>query len=301
MQKNLANLGSTKAANLNQDMRRYEGKEFIARLCSFMQRGEELDWLGLGRMTAYYYRRSAGVSTMYGPLMVEEREKRVRQRAARDTVAAAIAPDVILDTAAEAPNQTMKRVVAVNKSLKRACKNKESIEFYEFVINPTSFSQTIENIFHLSFSVKQGFAKLTVAPDGCLMVSPAKPTDHAERGDGSYSATNQAVMSMSMALWRRIVAELGLTVALIEPHEDVVTDEYLPPSVSQVVENLAVEAPRSQARKKKRTQRADDNEDETEEEGATAAHDGDDDSADNGTRRQRRPAKRSATQAGADD
>jgi hypothetical protein len=282
-------------------MRRYEGKEFIARLCSFMQRGEELDWLGLGRMTAYYYRRSAGVSTMYGPLMVEEREKRVRQRAARDTVAAAIAPDVILDTAAEAPNQTMKRVVAVNKSLKRACKNKESIEFYEFVINPTSFSQTIENIFHLSFSVKQGFAKLTVAPDGCLMVSPAKPTDHAERGDGSYSATNQAVMSMSMALWRRIVAELGLTVALIEPHEDVVTDEYLPPSVSQVVENLAVEAPRSQARKKKRTQRADDNEDETEEEGATAAHDGDDDSADNGTRRQRRPAKRSATQAGADD
>jgi hypothetical protein len=302
VQRGLANLGTTKAANLNQDMRRYEAKEFIALLVNYMQN----DWLALGRSTSYYFRRSAGVSTMYGPLMVEEREKRVRERAARDKIETAIAPDVILDTASEAPNQTMRRVVAVNRSLKRVCKRRESVEFYEFVINPKSFSQTIENIFHLSFSVKQGFAKLSVAPDGRLMVAPARPTQQAEEGNGNAIPSNQAVMSMSMAMWRHIVAELQLTEALIEPHADVVTDDYLPPSVSQAVESgVSAEPPRSQARKKKRaasTQRdqSDDDEESAVDPAAVAAlaHN-DDASADNGVGARR--AKKRNTQLDDDD
>lgn len=299
VQLGLAHLGTTKAANLNQDLRRYEAKEFIALLVNYMQN----DWLALGRSTSYYFRRSAGVSTMYGPLMVEEREKKVRERAARDKIAPAIAPDVILDTASEAPNQTMKRVVAVNKSLKRVCKRRGQVEFYEFVINPKSFSQTIENIFHLSFSVKQGFAKLSVAPDGRLMVAPSKPTEQAE--DGNPIASNQAVMSMSMAMWRRIVTELELTDALIEPHADVVTDEYLPPSVSHAVESgVAAEPPRSQARKKKRaatTQRdvSEDEESAVDPSAVAALAQNDDASVDNGVAP--RQAKKRNTQQLDDD
>ena len=56
----------------------------------------------------------------------------------------------------------------LQKALKARVDNKDVLSF---VVNPESFSETVENIFDLSVGVKEGFVKLKVTPDGIPVVS----------------------------------------------------------------------------------------------------------------------------------
>ena len=288
VQVGLARMGLAKSNNLNQGMRRYEAKEFIARLRDYVQTDAgHLDWLNLGKSARFYYRRSAGLSTMYGPITVEMKERKATQRQARDVIEKAIAPDVITNTQTDqSANETSKRVIMVMKALAALHQQRRAagldIEFFEFVVNPNSFTQTVENIFHLSFGVKRGFAKIVKSRDGRLLVEPNSANaaaDAAGADDGAGVQSHQAVVTMSIALWRHVVQELGLTEPLIDPRASVTTAEYLPESVRQDVPDEAASKKRqrtqqSQSRSKRRTQAAaaDDDDEEVDE----LAADGDD-------------------------
>jgi hypothetical protein len=56
------------------------------------------------------------------------------------------------------------------------------INFYEVVINPESFSQTIENMFDMAFAVRDGRACLRMNADGMpIVVQPPKNQAELER------------------------------------------------------------------------------------------------------------------------
>jgi non-structural maintenance of chromosomes element 4 len=313
VQVGLARMGLTKSNNLNQGMRRYEAKEFIARLRDYAQTDAgHLDWLNLGKSARFYYRRSAGLSTMYGPITVEMKERKATQRQARDVIEKAIAPDVITNTQTDqSANETSKRVNMIVKALAALHQQRraagQDIEFFEFVVNPHSFTQTVENIFHLSFGVKRGFAKIVKARDGRLLVEPSSanaPADAAGADDGGGAQSHQAVVTMSIALWRHIVQELGLTEPLIDPRASVTTAEYLPESVRQDVPDEAASKKRqrtqqSQSRSKRRTQAAaaDDDDEEVDE----LADDDNDDNDKDPPKAAKKPAPTTEDDDDADD
>ena len=270
----------------------------------------------------FFQQYSHGLETMFGPVAVQAAEKKARQERKKDKIEAAVAPDKIEDTnnAQLGEVETSKRVELVSLALKKWTRRRERegdhLDFFEFVVNPTSFSQTVENIFHLSFLIKKGFAKTWVADNRLLLASTTSNNNAKEvaaaaaaANDGgdndsdgeNYSEqqvgqkrrltskkkksngpeeTNQCIVSLDMASFQSIVDQYDLAAKkpLIDPRADITSDEYLPESVMQNV-NEAMEKEseaassstttrkkrkKSVVTKKKKSTNQDDNDDDIE-------------------------------------
>jgi len=74
------------------------------------------------------------------------------------------------------------------------------MNLFEFVINPASFAQTIENIFYLSFSIRDARAKIEDDANGLPVVSYVDTLTE----DEMLIENQQRVLEMTMAYWRVI-------------------------------------------------------------------------------------------------
>lgn len=87
------------------------------------------------------------------------------------------------------------------------------IDFVRFLVNPHSFTQTVENIFNFSFMIKKGNAKITMRKAEPMGDSSANnPLDLALAGcfvslgeDDHDGPARQCVMPFTMKDWRRLV------------------------------------------------------------------------------------------------
>jgi len=59
--------------------------------------------------------------------------------------------------------------------------------FFELVVNPTSFGHTIENIFHLSFLVKDGLVAISLNEHGLPVVEPVQDVSDGSAINGENS------------------------------------------------------------------------------------------------------------------
>jgi len=74
------------------------------------------------------------------------------------------------------------------------------INLFEFVINPRSFGQTIENIFYLSFTIRDARARITIDKNGLPIVSYVDALSE----DEVMTENKQCVLEMTMAQWEAI-------------------------------------------------------------------------------------------------
>merc|ERR1712130_961914 len=92
----------------------------------------------------------------------------------------------------------------------------EPVNFFRFVIDPESFGATIENLFHVSFLVKEG--KVNVIVDEGIGLPVIVPVRQGAAGGGGGSAEerkNQVVMNMCMEDWQKLKEKLDVRRALI--------------------------------------------------------------------------------------
>lgn len=89
------------------------------------------------------------------------------------------------------------------------------VSYFEFVIDPNSFSRTVENIFYVSFIIRDGFARIRLDQDRLPILEPINVNQAGEENDPSYHGRKQGVISLSLQDWKNIVATFEISEAMI--------------------------------------------------------------------------------------
>ena len=101
------------------------------------------------------------------------------------------------------------------KALKRESSKYENgdVDFFEMVLDPTSFGRTVENIFYLSFLVRDGHVNLFLDEDKLPILRPVR-NKKALPSTPSNSGNNkgkQLVIALSMEEWKDLCKEWSIT------------------------------------------------------------------------------------------
>lgn len=89
------------------------------------------------------------------------------------------------------------------------------VSYFEFVIDPNSFSRTVENIFYVSFIIRDGFARIRLDQDRLPILEPINMNQVGEENDPSFHGRKQGVISLSLQDWKNIVATFEISEAMI--------------------------------------------------------------------------------------
>lgn len=224
-------LGLEQADNLQTNMTVFDRNIFAEKLVTFMDgrcRGSqrekpELDWSKLGKYAATMFNVTAKLDLIYGPLAMESiakhRAARERNVQRKPTEAEKKKPQQLQQE--EQEESTTKEVQRVLKAIHKLTDPDQGtykqVPFFEFITDPTSFPTTIENMFHLSFLVKDGKVKLYLDDDNTPVVKIDVNNGAVTSTPGSTRAVNpsQVVISMTIQKWNDLIEEFNITKAMI--------------------------------------------------------------------------------------
>ena len=109
-----------------------------------------------------------------------------------------------------------------------------AVSLFDFVVNPTSFGQTVENLFYISFLIREGNAKVLADDYGLPLLGKRglnlkvcrQPTNHGpvpsephtvQEQREKHVQKHQAVFSLDWPTWRKLIRAFDIKQPLI-PH-----------------------------------------------------------------------------------
>lgn len=171
----------------------------------------DLDWEHLGRHACFPYNaRPACPTFLLGPLSVEKKVRKQTQRSARqikDTNTREARPEALTKDDLSQSDQNglsavctrikkhlQSHIAKESKAMELEFSSQEELEsdygrdwlkehritqhggpvLFDYVINPHSFGQTVENLFYVSFLIKEGYAGISSDPDGMPILGECK-------------------------------------------------------------------------------------------------------------------------------
>ncbi|XP_066163090.1 non-structural maintenance of chromosomes element 4 homolog A isoform X1 [Oryza sativa Japonica Group] len=146
-----------------------------------------LRWGDVGLSVSHVFRAAPGCCTMLGPMNTEVKQRKAvvanRKRTARPTENAR--PEQLAESLEGVKTDTDRNVSVIFDILRR---NKRA-RLENIVLNRRSFAQTVENVFALSFLVKDGRVAINIDDNGHHIVYPrnAPAASAIASGEVSYS------------------------------------------------------------------------------------------------------------------
>lgn len=229
--------------------------------------GEVVDWAYLGRHASVRNNSRPSVAGfLLGPLSLQKRVRAqvVRKAAFRPNNLKETRPEVLQAddiTKSEAGlttlcTQILKRLQKVQKDAMNAVEaqghedmtDKEVAElmdrygmspdggfaFFKFVINPHSFGQTVENMFYVSFLIRDGKVGVVMDDRGLPYLSKLHPPIHtwhlidhsldfpevSGKANGHEKARHQAVLAIDMETWEQLIDVFDIKEPMIKHREE---------------------------------------------------------------------------------
>ncbi|PHU06046.1 Non-structural maintenance of chromosomes element 4 -like protein A [Capsicum chinense] len=176
--------------------------------------GNSINWKDVGRAVSHVFMGAPGCCTMIGPMNTEIKQRNpvVRKKRVRPTESER--PEELEETAGEDKTDTDKNMATMFQILRRH----KSAKLENLIVNRKSFAQTVENLFALSFLIKDGRADISVDDKLCHMVSPknAPASNAVLSGEVSY---NHFVFRFDFQDWKLMLATVAAGDELM-PHRN---------------------------------------------------------------------------------
>ena len=175
--------------------------------------------LGLGEKFSRRYKRTPAFTFILGAIDTEAEEVKTRKqrekKGVRDKTVAQTKTAIIEKSQAVDDQKTTKLVESTMQLLERKFKQngKKPVNYFKFLIDPQSFGKTVENMFHLSFLVKQRRVELSICEKiGLPMLVPVSAGSYVgdEGDEGGSEGKNQAIISLSYDDWEDLKDALNI-------------------------------------------------------------------------------------------
>ncbi|KNC99739.1 Smc5-Smc6 complex subunit NSE4 [Spizellomyces punctatus DAOM BR117] len=213
-----AELGVQKAQRMRLDGGSFNVDDWIGKLVATMsterqleEEDEEyaespevhLDWYALGQAATRALLKAPTIDFMLGPLAVEPKIRNQPRKVAKlvKNKEDLQRPQQLKESDFDKQeNETTTLVFQIAKRLHEV----GNINFFTFIVNPESFGQTVENLFYLSFLIRDGKVQLNEDEEGELILEPAAPPRPEDYEDNEIKRY-QAVVDIDMATWRALI------------------------------------------------------------------------------------------------
>lgn len=179
-------------------------------------------WKDIGLAVSHVFTRVPGCCTMLGPMNTELKQRKAVVRAKRVRPTESAHPEELDASVAEERTDTDKNMSTMFDILRK----NRMVKLENLILNRTSFAQTVENLFALSFLVKDGRAEVKVEK-GCHLVSPRNAPAANDVSSGEVSYTH-FIFRFGFRDWKLMLETVAVGEELM-PHRN----QANPPSTCQ--------------------------------------------------------------------
>lgn len=163
-----------------------------------------VSWENIGFSVSDIFKTVPGCCTMIGPMSNEMKQRKVAVYKKRTKPTESTCPEEIQCIEQETKTDTDSNMLMMFEILKK----KKRVRLECLLLNWLSFAQTVENIFALSFLVKDGRAEITVDDKGCHFVSPKNAPKASAVSSGNVSY-HHFVFRFDFKDWKSMMQIVG--------------------------------------------------------------------------------------------
>ncbi|CAH7686257.1 Nse4 C-terminal-domain-containing protein [Phakopsora pachyrhizi] len=187
-------------------------------------RAREINWLKAGQRLMRFSRRAPTMDLMYGPLEIQHKKRKASQRTKIEkNEADRKAPEQLKESDIQKNENEISSLIKNIHEILMSEGGQQGMNLFKFFINPNSFSQSVENLFCLSFLIRDGRVAIDVldADDNPLdfpIVYASLPADLDAQQDGHKKT--QAIIQLEMKDWEDAINAFSIEDSVIPHRED---------------------------------------------------------------------------------
>ncbi|KAL2466226.1 Non-structural maintenance of chromosomes element 4A [Abeliophyllum distichum] len=173
-------------------------------------------WKDIGLAVSHVFRSAYGSRTMIGPMNTELKQRKNVVPKKRSKPFERAQPEELDGNASEEKTDTDKNMATMFDILRK----NRIVHLENLILNRNSFAQTVENLFALSFLVKDGRAEIKVDEKGCHRVTPknAPAANAVQAGDVTYT---HFIFRFDFRDWKLMLSSVAVGEELM-PHRNMV-------------------------------------------------------------------------------
>ena len=204
--------------NLQTDSKQFDSTEFAEKLLTALNvnqiddrsdpndtfRVDIIDWVEFGRNLCQFHRVLPKLDFIHGSFdssnqTPQQKQSKPRVQHPKPVLSEQTQATQIDPNSKTTEDSTPQEVELILKTVKKLEAKNSSLPFIDVIVNPNSMPETVENIFHSSFLVKDGLARVLPDEDGLPSIASIDNSDVvvAEPEKGL-----QSVFSFSMKDWK---------------------------------------------------------------------------------------------------